>query len=114
MVDVVGESSPPGIKNKVYGKAEYDKAQVVSNFFRGEGAGGRIWAGGPNLPTPTVFSLAFSHTPFLLRDIKALLTNFPLFLPLPALSELPPTALFLYLIRYPSAPFLPGLSSYTY
>lgn len=33
VVDVVGELSPPGIKNKVYGKAEYDKAQVVFNFY---------------------------------------------------------------------------------
>ena len=45
VVDVVGELSPPGIKNKVYGKAEYDKAQVVFNFFflggGGEGRGGK-------------------------------------------------------------------------
>ena len=48
VVDVVGELSPPGIKNKVYGKAECDKAQVVFNFFLGGGGGwgrGRgVWA----------------------------------------------------------------------
>ena len=33
VVDVVGELSPPGIKNKVYSKAKCDKAQVVFNFF---------------------------------------------------------------------------------
>ena len=60
VVDVVGELSPPGIKNKVYGKAEYDKAQVVFNFylfpFWGWEAGGM--AGGPNFPTPILSSLA--------------------------------------------------------
>ena len=40
VVDVVGELSPPGIKNKVYGKAECDKAQVVFNFFLGGGGVG--------------------------------------------------------------------------
>ena len=41
VVDVVGELSPPGIKNKVYGKAECDKAQVVFNiFFKGGGGVG--------------------------------------------------------------------------
>ena len=47
VVDVVGELSPPGIKNKVYGKAECDKAQVVFNIFfkRGGGGGGGGEAG---------------------------------------------------------------------
>ena len=40
VVDVVGELSPPGIKNKVYGKTEYDKAQVVYKFVFGGGRGG--------------------------------------------------------------------------
>ena len=40
VVDVVGELSPPGIKNKVYGKTEYDKAQVVFKFFFLGGGGG--------------------------------------------------------------------------
>ena len=40
VVDVVGELSPPGIKNKVYSKAKCDKAQVVFNFFFLGGGGG--------------------------------------------------------------------------
>ena len=41
VVDVVGELSPPGIKNKVYSKAKCDEAQVVFNFFFEGGGGGR-------------------------------------------------------------------------
>ena len=40
VVDVVGELSPPGIKNKVYSTAKCDKAQVVFNFFFEGGGGG--------------------------------------------------------------------------
>ena len=40
VVDVVGELSPPGIKNKVYSKAKCDKPQVVFNFFFFLGGGG--------------------------------------------------------------------------
>lgn len=100
VVDVVGELSPPGIKNKVYGKTEYDKAQVVYKFVFGGGEGrgeGGYAQGGPNLPTPILSSLASSHTPFPLRDIKhcwVISPYFSIFLPFQnfhiSLFSLPP------------------------
>lgn len=68
VVDVVGELSPPGIKNKVYGKTEYDKAQVVYKFvffWGGGGAGGRgVCAGGSKPPDSNPFLLGFLPYPF--------------------------------------------------
>ena len=119
VVDVVGELSPPGIKNKVYSKAKCDKAQVVFNFFfeGGGGGGGRgVWTWGPNLPTPILSSLASSHTPFQLRDIKHGWVISPYFSPCPFRTST--SRSFLYLLRYPFRPFSSGLnkplSSYTF
>ena len=70
MVDVVGESSPPGIKNKVYGKAEYDKAQVVSNFFRG--GRGQDMSRGSKPPDSNRFLLGFLPHPFSIARYKSI------------------------------------------
>ena len=72
MVDVVGESSPPGIKNKVYGKAEYDKAQVVFNFFRGGGGGGQDMGRGSKPPDSNRFLLGFLPYPFSIARYKSI------------------------------------------
>ena len=71
MVDVVGESSPPGIKNKVYGKAEYDKVQVVSNFFRW-GGGGQDMGRGSKPPDSNPFLLGFLPYPFSIARYKSI------------------------------------------
>ena len=67
VVDVVGELSPPGIKNKVYSKAKCDKAQVVFNFFF-EGGGGGVRQGsmdmGSKPPDSNPFLLGFLPYPF--------------------------------------------------
>lgn len=67
VVDVVGELSPPGIKNKVYSKAKCDKAQVVFNFFF-EGGGGEERQGsmdmGSKPPDSNPFLLGFLPYPF--------------------------------------------------
>ena len=67
VVDVVGELSPPGIKNKVYSKAKCDKAQVVFNFFF-EGGGGEGRQGsmdmGSKPPDSNPFLLGFLPYPF--------------------------------------------------
>ena len=58
VVDVVGELSPPGIKNKVYSKAKCDKAQVVFNFF--------FWGGGERQGSMGMGSKPPESNPFLL------------------------------------------------
>ena len=63
VVDVVGELSPPGIKNKVYGKAKCDKAQFVLNFFLGGGGRG-VCAVGSKAPDSNPFLLGFLPHPF--------------------------------------------------
>ena len=68
VVDVVGELSPPGIKNKVYSKAKCDKAQVVFIFFFEGGGGGRERQGsmdmGSKPPDSNPFLLGFLPYPF--------------------------------------------------
>ena len=67
VVDVVGELSPPGIKNKVYSKAKCDKAQVVFNFFfEGERGGERQGSMdmGSKPPDSNPFLLGFLPYPF--------------------------------------------------
>ena len=66
VVDVVGELSPPGIKNKVYSKAKCDKAQVVFNFFFEGGGGGRQGSMdmGSKPPHSNPFLLGFLPYPF--------------------------------------------------
>ena len=69
VVDVVGELSPPGIKNKVYSKAKCDKAQVVFNFlFFWKGGGGGERQGsmgmGSKPPDSNPFLLGFLPYPF--------------------------------------------------
>ena len=65
VVDVVGELSPPGIKNKVYSKAKCDKAQVVFNFFfeGGEERQGSMDMGSKP-PDSNPFLLGFLPYPF--------------------------------------------------
>ena len=65
VVDVVGELSPPGIKNKVYSKAKCDKAQVVFNFFF-EGGGGGGGGGGEGQGCMDMGSKPPDSNPFLL------------------------------------------------
>ena len=65
VVDVVGELSPPGIKNKVYSKAKCDKAQVV--FILGGGGGGERQGSmgmGSRPPDSNPFLLGFLPYPF--------------------------------------------------
>ena len=67
VVDVVGELSPPGIKNKVYSKAKCDKAQVVFNFFFEAGGGGERQGSmdmGSKPPDSNPFLLGFLPYPF--------------------------------------------------
>ena len=66
VVDVVGELSPPGIKNKVYSKAKCDKAQVVFNFFFLGGGGERqgSMGMGSRPPDSNPFLLGFLPYPF--------------------------------------------------
>ena len=90
------------------------KRRSYLNFFfffggGGEGRGeGGYAQGGPNLPTPILSSLASSHTPFPLRDIKhcwVISPYFSLFLPFQnfhiSLFSLPPPI--------PFRPFSSGL-----
>ena len=58
---------------------------------------------------PPLFSWLPPFCPFSIAKYYAMLRNFPLFLPLPALSELPPPALSSPASRTPPALYSPGL-----
>ena len=75
------------------------------------GKGGEV--GGPNLPPPEpcipsfFFFLGFFSN---LAKYQALLSNFPLFLPLPTLVELPAAAISSPSSRTPLTPYAPSLA----
>ena len=58
---------------------------------------------------PPLFSWLPPFCPFSIAKYYAMLRNFPLFMPLPALLELPPPALSSPASRTPPAPYSPGI-----
>ena len=120
VVDVVGELSPPGITRYL---RDIKHCWVISPYFFPfrpfQNSHLPLFPLPPPIPLPSLFFkppnsnpflLGFLPYPFSIARYQALLGNFPLFLHLPALSELPHLALFFISSDIPSAPFLPGLS----